>query len=156
MLWLKIIICIAVIAFSTAMGYLLSGKYRARKKFYDQFCLFNERYLNELNYMRKPLPEFLKRYDYTGDFAKAVRQCVEERDCALKFAFLTTEERDACGNYFSMLGKGDALSQKSFFGAQTKILDEKRVLGDKQAKARGCLYVKLGLLLGLAIVILII
>lgn len=156
MLWLKIIICIAVIVFSTAMGYLLSGKYRARKKFYDQFCLFNERYLNELNYMRKPLPEFLKRYDYTGDFAKAVRQCVEERDCALKFTFLTTEERDACGNYFSMLGKGDALSQKSFFGAQTKILDEKRVLGDKQAKARGSLYVKLGLLLGLAIVILII
>lgn len=156
MLWLKIVICIAVIAFSTAMGYLLSCKYRARKKFYDQFCLFNERYLNELNYMRKPLPDFLKQYEYTGDFAKAVKQCVEERDCSVKLTFLTNEERNACGNYFSMLGKGDALSQKSFFGAQTKILDEKRATGEKQAKARVSLYVKLGLLLGLAIVILII
>ena len=155
-MWLKIIICIAVIAFSTGMGYLLSGKYRARRKFYDQFCLFNERYLNELSYSRKPLPDFLKQHEYTGDFAKTVKQCVEKRDCNVKLSFLTGEERSACGNYFSMLGKGDALSQKSFFGAQTGALEEKRADGEKQAKSRGSLYVKLGLLAGLAIVILII
>ena len=51
-MWLKILISIAVIAFSTALGYILSGKYRARKKFYEQFCLFNEQYLNELSYTR--------------------------------------------------------------------------------------------------------
>lgn len=156
MTWLKIVICISVIAFSTAVGYLLAGKYRARRKFFDQFCLFNERYLNELSYARKPLPEFLKQHEYTGDFAKAIKQCVEERDSNVKFAFLTNEETSACGNYFSMLGKGDALSQKSFFGAQTQVLEEKRADGEKQAKMRGGLYLKLGLLAGLAIVILII
>ncbi len=156
MIWIKIIICIAVIAFSTAIGYLLAGKYRARKKFYDQFSLFNERYLNELSYSRKPLPDFLKQYEYTGDFAKTVSRCVDERDCDVKYPYLTNEEKTLCGNYFSMLGKGDALSQKSFFGAQTAILDAKRAEGDKQAKSRGNLYLKLGLLAGLAIVILII
>lgn len=155
-MWLKIIICIAVIVFSTLLGYLLSGKYRARRKFYDQFCLFNERYLNELSYLRKPLPDFLKQHEYTGDFAKTIKQCVENRDCTVKFSFLTNEERSACGNYFSMLGKGDALSQKSFFGAQSGLLEEKRAEGEKQAKSRQSLYIKLGLLAGLAIVILII
>lgn len=156
MSWLKILIAIAVIAFCTAIGYLLAGKYRARRKFYEQFCLFHERYLNELNYARKPLPEFLKEYEYTGDFAKALKQCVEARDCAIKFSFLTQEEKAACGNYFSMLGKGDSLSQKSYFGAQTPTLEQKRTEGEAQAKARSGLYIKLGLLAGLAIVILIV
>lgn len=155
-MWLKILICIAVIAFSTALGYLLSGKYRARRRFYNQFCLFHERYLNELNYSRKPLPEFLKEYEYSGDFAKAVSQCVDERDYSVKFSYLTGDEKTAFSNYFSMLGKGDALSQKSYYGAQTKALEEKREEGEKQAKSRGSLYLKLGLLTGLAIVILII
>lgn len=155
-MWLKIVICIAVIAFSTAIGYLLSSKYRARRRFYDQFCLFNERYLNELSYSRKPLPDFLKQNEYKGDFAKAIKQCVETRDYTVKFSFLTNEEKGVCSNYFSMLGKGDALSQKAFFGAQTGLLEEKRADGEKQAKARGSLYLKLGLLAGLAIVILIV
>lgn len=156
MTWLKIIICIAVIAFSTGIGYLLSGKYRARRKFYDQLCLFHERYLNELNYSRKPLPDFLKQHEYSGDFAKTVKQCVEDRNYTVQFSYLTSEEKTSCSNYFSMLGKGDALSQKSFFGAQTAMLEEKKADGEKQAKSRGNLYLKLGLLAGLAIVILII
>lgn len=155
-MWLKILICISIIAFSTMLGYILSGKYRSRRKFYNQFFLFHERYLNELNYSRKPLPEFLKEFEYTGDFAKALNQCVETRDYSVKFTYLTGDEKTAFGNYFSMLGKGDSQSQKSYYGAQTQGLEAKRAEGEKQAKARGSLYLKLGLLFGLAIVILII
>ena len=155
-MWLKIIICIAVIAFSTALGYLIAGKYRARKKFYEQFCLFNKQYLNELNYTRKPLTDFLKEHEFAGDFAKAIVKCVESRDCSVNYSYLTKEEKAACGNYFSMLGKGDALSQKSYFGAQTQVLEAQYAEGEKQAKSRSSLYLKLGLLLGLAIVILIV
>ena len=155
-MWLKILICVAVIAFSTALGYLLSGKYRARRKFYDQFTLFNKQYLNELNYTRKQLPDFLKEHEYTGDFSKTVKQFVESRDSAVKLSYLTKEENGAYANYFSMLGKGDAHSQKAFFGAQEQELEARRSESEKQAKARSGLYVKLGLLAGLAIVILII
>ena len=155
-MWLKILLCIAIIAFSTAVGYLLAGKYRARKKFYEQFCLFNKQYLNELSYTRKPLPDFLKEHTYTGDFAKAVKESVNLRDSAVTLSYLTNDEKSACSNYLSMLGKGDAASQKSYFGAQTQALEAKFAEGEQQAKARGSLYLKLGVLLGLAIVILII
>ena len=57
---------------------------------------------------------------------------------------------------FSMLGTGDALSQKNYFSAQTAALTRKRENGVKEAKSRGELYVKLGLLAGLAAVILIV
>ena len=155
-MWLKILISVAVVAFSTALGYLLSGKYRARRKFYEQFCLFHGQYLNELSYTRKPLTDFLKEHEYTGDFAKAIKNTVQSRGAFEKLSYLSKEEQSACENYFSMLGKGDALSQKSFFGAQTQELEAKRADGEKQAKSRASLYIKLGLLLGLAIVILII
>ena len=155
-MWLKILISIAVIAFSTALGYLLSGKYRSRKKFYEQFCLFNKQYLNELSYTRKPLRDFLKAHEYTGDFAKAVNKYVESQDSTIKLSYLSEDERNFCSNYLSMLGRGDANSQKAFFGSQTQALETQCTEGEKQAKARGSLYIKLGLLAGLAIVILII
>ena len=155
-MWLKILISIAVIAFSTALGYILSGKYRARKKFYEQFCLFNEQYLNELSYTRKPLPEFLKAHTYAGDFSKAINSYVASQDSTIKLSYLSLEEKNACANYLAMLGKGDAASQKSFFGAQTQSLENQRAESEKQARSRGSLYIKLGLLAGLAIVILII
>ena len=121
-MWLKILICIAVIAFFTGLGYLISGKYRARKKFYTQFCAFNERYLNELTFTRKPLSSFLKEFEYTGDFGKTI-EAAEKREGEIKYSYLSKEE--------------------------------KRTDSEKQAKARSELYLKLGLLLGLAIVILI-
>ena len=155
-MWLKICISVAVIAFSTALGYFLSGKYRARKKFYEQFCLFNKQYLNELSYTRKPLPDFLKEHTYTGDFSKAVKTYVESQNSTIKLSYLNQEEKNACGSYLAMLGKGDASSQKSFFGAQAQALENQRAESEKQARSRSSLYIKLGLLAGLAIVILII
>lgn len=155
-MWLKIIICIFVIAFCTVIGYAFAGKYRSRKKFYHQFYQFNERYLNELSYARKPISAFLKEYEYTGDFAKTIKNYHENRNTAVAYSYLTKEENAACTDYFSMLGKGDSLSQKTYFSSKKSMLEEKRNDGDKQAKARGSLYLKLGLLAGLAIVILII
>ena len=153
-MWLKILICIAVIAFFTGLGYLISGKYRARKKFYTQFCAFNERYLNELTFTRKPLSSFLKEFEYTGDFGKTI-EAAEKREGEIKYSYLKKKEKKTVADYFQMLGKGDSASQKNFFAAQKAKLEEKRTDSEKQAKARSELYLKLGLLLGLAIVILI-
>ena len=71
-------------------------------------------------------------------------------------AFLTDEEKKECADYFSMLGKGDAFSQSGFFTARRAALAQKKEESEKEAKARGELYLKLGLLAGLAFVILII
>ncbi len=155
MLWLKILVAAAVVAAGTAGGYFAANKYRARKKFYVQLCNFNERYLNELNYARKPLAAFLKEHEYTGDFAKSLKSFAEKRDAKISYSYLTQEERAECADYFGMLGKGDSFSQKSFFTSKKAGLEEKRASSEKEAKSRGALYLKLGVLAGLAAVILI-
>ena len=156
MLWLKILIAAAVVAAGTAGGYFAANKYRARKKFYAQFAVFNERYLNELGYARKPLDAFLKQYAYTGDFSKSLKGFSERRDPKINYSYLTAEERAECADYFSMLGKGDSLSQRNFFAAKKAGIEEKRAASEKEAKSRGSLYLKLGILSGLAVVILIV
>ena len=55
-----------------------------------------------------------------------------------------------------MLGKGDAFSQKGYFEMQKSALEEKKTKSTAEAKRHGELYLKLGLLAGLAIVILIV
>lgn len=156
MLWLKILIAAAVVGAGAAGGYFAGNKYRARKKFYAQLAVFNERYLNELQYARKPLNAFLKEFQYAGDFAKLLKGFAERREVKTGYSYLTKEEQKECADYFSMLGKGDSLSQRTFFSAKRAGIEEKRALGEREAKSRCSLYLKLGILAGLAAVILIV
>ena len=66
------------------------------------------------------------------------------------------EEWKEYGDYFSMLGKGDTVSQKNYFSSRKAILEEKKAVCEKECKTRNELYIKLGLLAGLAFVILIV
>lgn len=156
MLWIKVALACLAIAFSVGIGYLAANKYRCRRNFFSQLSDFNERYINELEYARKPLPVFLKETSATGDFKKTLEEFSSSRAPQLKFSYLTKEEKKECTEYFSMLGRGDALSQKGYFCARREPLGEVRAACEKQAKAKGELYLKLGLLAGLAFVILII
>lgn len=156
MSWIKLLLGLITIAFCVFLGYLAAGKYRSRKAFYLQFAAFNERYLNELCYSRKPLSDFLAEYPYTGDFGKTIDRFSQTRTVKIDHSFLNQEEQTYCSDYFDMLGKGDVRSQSNYFSAQSGTLNAKKEESEKAAKSYGELYVKLGLLAGLAFVILII
>ena len=155
-MWLKFVLSGAVIAFCIFLGYLASAKYRQRKKFFGQLSEFNARYLNELSYERKPLGTLIEGFACSGDFKKTLVKFQEKHDSSVHYSYLTAEEKKECGDYFDMLGRGDAFSQKGFFEMQKSALEEKKTKSATEAKKRGELYLKLGLLAGLAIVILIV
>ena len=155
-LWLKFLLAVCIVAFGIGMGYFAAGKFRNRARFYSQWFEFNERYLTELDYARKPLSVLLKTYRGGGDFQKILDNFSSERKIRVKLNYLTEEERRECEEYFSMLGRGDARSQHDFFGIRRSTLVEKKGICAKQAKEKGELYLKLGLLAGLAFVILIV
>ncbi len=156
MLWLKLLIGVCIVAFCVFLGYLAASKYRSRRDFYTQFHAFNERYCNELAYARKPLGEFLAQFGETGDFYKSLQRFAKTRTCAFDYSYLTREEREGCVDYCDMLGRGDSFSQSGYFSSKRGALSEKKAESEKEAKARGELYLKLGLLAGLAFVILIV
>ena len=155
-MWIKLLLSGLIIAFCIFIGYLAANKYRLRKKMFTQLALFNERYLTELTYSRKPLSEFIREYEYTGDFGKNLESYIDTRNTDFSYSYLSGDEKKWCDDYFGMLGKGDSASQKAFFSTQKAVLENRKTESERDAKSRGELYLKLGLLAGLAIVILII
>lgn len=155
-MWIKFLLCGLIIVFCTLLGYFAAERSRSRKRFYLQFSSFNESYLGELAYTRKPLEPFLDQYGYRGDFGKLLKAVREHRKPVVKLGFLTAEERTETVEYLSMLGRGDTASQSGYFASRREPLASKRESSAKEAKQRGELCVKLGLLAGLAFVILIV
>ncbi len=152
-MWIKVLLAVLIVAFCSLLGYLAAAKYRARRKFYAQMASFNDKYLNELTYRRRPLGELIgEQLERGGDFYTLL----EDRKTEIKLQYLTEQERRECEEYLKMLGTGDSNSQKDYFSAKKQTLESKKGESEKAAKERGGLYLKLGLLSGLAFVILII
>lgn len=162
----KFFLGIAIIAFTTFCGYLLTKKYRRRKLFFTQLYAFNERFLNEIAYYRRPIAEFTANFAYRGEFGillndyfasvedfQAIFIRKMEKDI---YDFLKKEEKRSITDYFSMLGKGDSQSQKTYFSSIKEMLLKQRNEAEAENKKFGDLYIKLGFLCGLFILILII
>ncbi len=155
-MWIKLLLCGLLIAFCVTLGWLAADKYRVRMRFYSQFASFNERFLEELAYTRKPLSALLDPEHYRGEFAKLLEKARTHDLSGIRFSFLSKEETEEVRDYFMTLGRGDAVSQNAYFSARSKMLADRKEASAREAKTRGDLYLKLGLLAGLAFVILIV
>ena len=161
----KFLLGIAIIAFTTFCGYLLAKKYRQRKLFFQQLREFNERFLCEVSYYKRPVKEFAARYAYHGEFNLLLHDFLNNLDTdnphndflnEAQFSFLKTEDRRMIADYFLMLGRGDSSSQKSYFTSVKNELISLQKEADTACKKYGDLYVKLGFLCGLLFLILIV
>lgn len=152
---LKVICGICIVAFCSYIGYFASEKYRRRKSFFIQLSDFNERFISELKFGRRPLNEFVCAYEYKGDFAVFINSYLSEK-ISCEYSFFNSDEKNFIDGYFSMLGTGDAYSQSSFFTSVNVGLKKYRDVSEADAGKYGDLYVKLGFLAGLAIVVVIV
>ena len=119
---LKFFLGIAIVALTSLIGHLLARKYRQRKDFYVQFSEFNERFLSELAYRRRPIRDFFASYPYQGEFSALLQAFFDTIDKhtpfdAPEYTFLNKEESGFIRDYFSMLGRGDSLSQRGYFSS---------------------------------------
>lgn len=156
---------VTIVGFCSFCGYLLAKKYRQRKAFFVQLKVFNDRFLSEVAYYRRPLRAFIASYTYKGEFDKVLRQfveCLEKEGCLQTFSlendlhFLQKEYLQSVENYFYMLGRGDSSSQKTYFSSMQDSLAAWSRSADETCKKYGDLFVKLGFLCGLLLLILII
>ena len=162
----KIVLAILIVLFGSFCGFILTKKYRKKRQFYMQLNDFNERFLNEIAYYRRPIFEFASKYPFKGEFLSLLNDYLDklrkgEYSIGLVFSnldidFLSKEEKTEIDNYFQMLGKGDATSQKTFFSSEKEHIKTRLKNAEECYKKYGNLYIKLGFLCGIFIVILII
>ena len=162
---LKILLGVAVVALSTIFGYILANKYRLRRRFLGQFREFNDRFINEITYYRRPIKEFLMTNTFEGVFQSLLEGYAQQLGgvsdgiAAFKmsdYSFLGENEKNDLLGYFSMLGKGDSISQKAYFLSMRERLTKYETEAVLQGKKYENLYLELGFLCGLFILILII
>ena len=125
---------------------------------------FNERFLSEVAYYKRPIGEFIRKYAYSGEFSLLLEDFFvnlksgEEQNGNFleEYLFLSQDEKRFVSDYLSMLGRGDSASQKAYFQSQKNFLNQYKTKSVEECKKYGDLYVKLGFLLGLAILVLIV
>ena len=160
----KFLFGIALVAFGSFCGYFLAKKYRQRKDFFAQLQLFNERFISEVSYYRRPIHEFISAYSYRGEFDLLLGDFISkvEKNSPLidfdwrEYSFLKKDEQCAVQEYFMMLGRGNSASQKTYFSSMESTLKKWSEEANVMCKKYGDLYIKLGFLCGLFILILII
>ncbi len=163
---IKFFVGLAVIAFTSFCGYLFAGKYKKRRIFFTQLQEFNERFLAEVSYYRRPIKTFIAQFAYKAEFAELLKEVFTRLETHLQldegmlsgetFSFLKNEEKQIVYNYFMMLGRGDSTAQKGYFSAMKDKLSMLQKDGVTQYKRYADLYIKLGFLFGLLILILIV
>lgn len=155
---LKAFLCVCVLALCIGCAWLLTRRYRLRKDFFYNFDLFNERLVNEVSYTRAPLPSFVGKYTFEGDFGKMLeeKKRTDFGQGNYDLAYLTEDERKFLGDYFLMVGKSDAASQRTYLSAVRGEIAEKKRAAEETYQKYFSLYLKLGVLAGLILVILIV
>ena len=160
---IKAIVCLSILIFTTTIGYLLASKYRNRKIFFMQFHLLNERFLREIEYQKRPIREFIQKNIFKGDFCQVLNIYLDNLGNFDDFlsifpeiSYLNNEEIKFLSEYLNSLGKGDSGAQKKHFSALNTQIDEFKKSSEVEYKRYADLYVKLGVLIGLAIIIVII
>lgn len=161
---IKLFVGMAIVAFSSFCGYKLAGKYRRKKNFFAQFSAFNERFLGELAYYRRPIRQFIAEYTYQGEFRLLLEEFVSGLNTGAdranlltldeEFSFLNKDEQHITQEYFMTIGKGDSASQKAYFFSMKERINALRDSSETECKRYADLYVKLGFLFGLFILIL--
>ena len=165
---IRLLIGIFLVGFGGFLGYFFSKKYRKRKEFFLQMSQFNERFLTEITYYKRPISKFLATRDYKGEFDLLLQTfyaSLQEESCAgarfmeirkEEYSFLNVDERAFVEDYFQTIGKGNTLSQKEYFSSVKTELSLRREKSESECKKLVDLYVKLGLLAGLAVLIIIV
>ena len=158
----KLIVGIALVVFCGFCGYFLTKKYRVRKEFYKQYYTFNRDFLNEIAFSRRPIEAWLEKKQFTGEFETMVNgflSALKNGDTALESfetpEFLIEDEKLFVREYFFSLGRGDSEGQKGYFTVAEKTLTSRKEEAEKNCTRYCDLYVKMGVLLGLTLLILL-
>ena len=158
----RFIVGIAVVVFTTFCGRFLAKKYTIRKAFFQEAESFNEGFLEELGYTKRPFEEYCLKRAYKGEFGQMLHEELNrraKRKSTLSldgYSFLNAEERAFFSEYFCAFGRGDAQSQKSYFSQAKNRLQSLKIKAEEECKRNVELFTKMGFLLGLALLIIII
>ena len=171
---LKLIVSLVLLISSAAIGYLIALRYSFRVKQLEYFISSLNSLETDILYYSTPLPVAMKRV--SNRTHKSISWIFEETWKILsnkdgygidetwesvvnrnsKDLSLVKEDIEIVINFAKELGLGNKDSQKKHFEYTKVLLNEQKRKANKEQERNGRLFNRLGILLGLAIVIILI
>lgn len=135
-------ILFAVAALTTSIGVFLSANKKKRMLILSELYEFNEQLLLNMKYSRKTLDKIADNFKFMPGILRGERP-------------LTGSDGEFIADYFSNLGKSDALSQIDYLNERKAVLSKLKDESAAEYKKYSSLYVKIFFLLGVLMAVLL-
>ncbi len=155
----KLFIGTLIVVFTSVIGYIFSLKYKRKRVFFSDLLSFHERYLSELNYTKRPIYEIIDTINPKNDLYECLQEWLKienKNEISIDVKYLKQTDIDFFKEYLLSLGKGNSYTQKEVYEAKTDTIKKFYNESKENEKKYTNLYVKLGILIGLTLIILIV
>jgi len=146
---IAIVICVII-------SIMLSQKYVIRRQYFEDFYFFNSRLKTEVAFSQRTILSLIEETDKERSlFLDVMKEhfCDSEKQIELKH--LKKSEVDYLDSYLNTIGKSDKATQLKFLEKiELEIGGELKKAKEEEIKYKS-LYVKLGFLIGIAILIIL-
>lgn len=149
------------------MGFGLSKYYIDRKKFFSEFELFVSNISSNIIFGREKMLTIITKYNTQHKSADMAKLCDNYSEILSKkdiisdnlfqgITILKSEEKKLFLNFFSNLGKYDAISQSNEIKSYSTKFNELYIQSAEDCKKYASLFIKLAVIVGLLVCLLII
>ncbi|MBO5394387.1 MAG: stage III sporulation protein AB [Clostridia bacterium] len=164
---MKILLIVVLFFASLFVGYAFSKKYRKRQQFFEAFVMLCQKFDVEINFSKERIKNIFLNLDESHkarllgidrNYISFLDQEAElSKELLFKsISFLKEEEKDLLFIFFKSLGRSDLESQSKEIKNYLTRFEGLTQSAQQDNKKYGSLSVKLGLIVGLFIVILLI
>ena len=152
---MRLLLGVGLLLLSAFIGYVLSNKYYYRRIFFDDFVAFNNKLKQNISFKQTTLIKFIKEQKEQSDFYLSLNKFICEKDENINLSYLQADEINYFCEYMKSLGKDDAKTQIKFIdNINCKIIEIQKNVSEDEKKYKS-LYIKLGILIGLILLILV-
>ena len=164
---MKYVLLILLFSLCVAVGYMFSLKYKKRQKFFSSLIMLAEKLDVEINYSRERLKILIQDFDekqkktlygIDTNYISYLNSEVElsSQNLFKNINFLKDSEKDLIYIFFKNLGRSDVENQSKEIKSYVKRFEEQSKICDNDNKKYGSLCTKLGVVVGLFLIIVLI
>ena len=148
---MNIVLGLVIFLLCVIMAFVLSTKYVEKRKFYEDFLSFNDKLKVELSFTKLTLKKLMEGFNGRKTiFFNCATRYFDDKEMDLTVKWLRGEEKDYVKSYFSTIGTSDAVSQLEYVRNVDVELRKKYDDAKNEEKKYRQLYLRLGILIGLA------
>lgn len=163
---MKLLICVAVVFLFGFIGFGISNYYRERKKFFFELKNLLSTLNTDINFSSKKLNQiFSSNLWCSGDLKKLIEnyksiinsdKSLDKKALFNKIDVLNEQEKESIYLFFKQLGRVDVYNQVKIIESFNHICDEFYIQAKSDSVKYCTLYTKLGVIIGIFVVLLII